>query len=229
MTGKEYLEQLEKLLKDLPEHDREDALAYYKDYLEEAGPENEAAVIKELGSQEKVAETIKREVKPNDQAEYTEHGYSDGNEPVNPNTPSVKEQKKEEKNDKQKRSFPWALVVVLVIFAFPVLIGVAGALFGVVVSVLATIFGLGVALIALVLAGLIGGLALIVFGIVKLVTNLGLGLLGIGVGILLFAAGLLLLMLAVWLIARAIPAVFRFVVDLLQKLWFRVRGGNKHE
>ena len=35
MTGKEFLEQLEKLLKDLPEHDREDALAYYKDYLEE--------------------------------------------------------------------------------------------------------------------------------------------------------------------------------------------------
>ena len=229
MTGKEFLEQLEKLLNDLPEHDREDALAYYKDYLEEAGPENEAAVIKELGSPEKVAETIKRDVKANDQAEYSECGYSDGSEPVNPNTPSVKEQKKEEKKEKQKKSFPWALVIVLVIFASPVLIGVAGALFGVVVSVLATIFGLGIALIALVLAGLIGGLALIVFGMVNLVTTLGLGLLGLGVGILLLAAGLLFLILTVWLLVKAVPAVIRFVVDLLQKLWFRIRGGNKHE
>ena len=103
MTGKEFLEQLEKLLKDLPEHDREDALAYYKDYLEEAGPENEAAVIKELGSPETVAETIKRDTKANEQAEYSERGYSDGSEPVNPNTPSVKEQKKE----KQKKSYVW--------------------------------------------------------------------------------------------------------------------------
>ena len=196
MTGKEFLEQLEKLLQDLPEHDREDALAYYRDYLEEAGPENEAAVIKELGSPEKVAETIKRDVKPNDQAEYTERGYSDGNEPVNPNTPSVKEQKKTEKKEKQKKSFPWALVIVLVIFASPVLIGVAGAIFGLVVAVLATIFGLGVTLLALVVAGLLGGLALVVFGIVKLIGNVGVGLLGIGVGILLFAAGLLLLLVS---------------------------------
>ena len=229
MTGKEFLKQLEKLLKDLPEHDREDALAYYKDYLEEAGPENEAAVIKELGSPEKVAETIKRDVKANDQAEYTERGYSDGSEPVNSNTPSVKEQKKDGKKEKTGKSFPWALIIVLAVFASPLLIGAAGALFGVVVAVLATIFGLGVALLALVVAGLVGGLALIVFGIVKLVGNVGLGLLGIGVGILLFAAGLLLLMLAIWLIAKVIPAVFRLVVDLLQKLWFRIRGGNRNE
>ena len=58
MSGKEFLEQLEKLLKDLPEHDREDAMAYYTDYLEEAGPENEAAVTSELGGPEKVAENM---------------------------------------------------------------------------------------------------------------------------------------------------------------------------
>lgn len=39
------------LLKDLPEEEIEDAIAYYEDYFEEAGEEKEEQVIKELGSQ----------------------------------------------------------------------------------------------------------------------------------------------------------------------------------
>lgn len=39
------------LLKDLPEEEIEDAIAYYEDYFEEAGEEKEEQVIKKLGSQ----------------------------------------------------------------------------------------------------------------------------------------------------------------------------------
>ena len=37
-------------MKDIPESERADALAYYNDYFEEAGVENEYQVIQELGS-----------------------------------------------------------------------------------------------------------------------------------------------------------------------------------
>ena len=55
MNREEYLKRLSFLLKDLPEEEIEDAIAYYEDYFEEAGEEKEEQVIKELGSPEKIA------------------------------------------------------------------------------------------------------------------------------------------------------------------------------
>ncbi len=58
MNRKEFLEKLEGLLSGLPESEREEALMYYNDYFDDAGPENEAAVIEKLGSPGQVAESI---------------------------------------------------------------------------------------------------------------------------------------------------------------------------
>lgn len=52
MNREEYLKRLSFLLKDLPEEEIEDAIAYYEDYFEEAGEEKEEQVIKKLGSPE---------------------------------------------------------------------------------------------------------------------------------------------------------------------------------
>ena len=41
MNREEYLKRLSFLLKDLPEEEIEDAIAYYEDYFEEAGEEKE--------------------------------------------------------------------------------------------------------------------------------------------------------------------------------------------
>ncbi|MFQ9984977.1 MAG: DUF1700 domain-containing protein [Lachnospiraceae bacterium] len=59
MNRKEFMEQLERLLQDIPESDRQDAIAYYNDYFDEVGPENEASLIQQLGSPGKVAGIIK--------------------------------------------------------------------------------------------------------------------------------------------------------------------------
>ena len=48
----------------LPESERKDALSYYEDYLDAAGPENEARAIAELGSPEEVARKILDEQSP---------------------------------------------------------------------------------------------------------------------------------------------------------------------
>ena len=52
MNRVEFIRQLESLLWDLSESDRLDAIAYYNDYFDEAGVENEECVLKELGSPE---------------------------------------------------------------------------------------------------------------------------------------------------------------------------------
>ena len=58
MTRTAFLAALEQLLAPLPEAERKDALNYYEDYLDAAGPENEARAIAELGSPEEVARKI---------------------------------------------------------------------------------------------------------------------------------------------------------------------------
>ena len=59
MNRVEFLAELEQRLSGIPEEERQAAIQYYADYLADAGEENEAEAIRELGSPEKVAESIK--------------------------------------------------------------------------------------------------------------------------------------------------------------------------
>ena len=58
MTRQEYMQQLAALLAAMPEAERRDALDYYEEYFDAAGPEKEAQTIQELGSPRNVAEKI---------------------------------------------------------------------------------------------------------------------------------------------------------------------------
>lgn len=58
MTRQEYMQQLAALLAAMPEAERRDALDYYEEYFDAAGPEKEAQTIQELGSPQNVAEKI---------------------------------------------------------------------------------------------------------------------------------------------------------------------------
>ena len=79
MNRTEFLEQLERLLWDIPESERKEALEYYQDYFEDAGAENEGKVIQELGSPGKVAAIIRSDLENEgiQYGEYTETGYTD--------------------------------------------------------------------------------------------------------------------------------------------------------
>lgn len=50
MNRKQFMEQLERLLSDISEAERQEALEYYEGYFDDAGPENEGEVIRELGN-----------------------------------------------------------------------------------------------------------------------------------------------------------------------------------
>lgn len=71
MTKYEFLGDLSRLLADLPEEERKQALHYYEDYFADAGEDNEQDVLKELGSPEEIADQIK-----NDGAEDISYGDS---------------------------------------------------------------------------------------------------------------------------------------------------------
>ena len=59
MTRWEFMRELEELLSDIAPSEREEALQYYNDYLNDAGKENEQETLKELGSPREVAATVK--------------------------------------------------------------------------------------------------------------------------------------------------------------------------
>ena len=58
MTKVEYLAKLDKYLRKLPKEDYQEAMDYCSEYFEEAGPENEAQVIAELGTPKEAARDI---------------------------------------------------------------------------------------------------------------------------------------------------------------------------
>ena len=60
MNRAQFMEQLEKLLSDISEEERQEALDYYESYFDDAGEDQEANVIRELGSSGKVAAIIKQ-------------------------------------------------------------------------------------------------------------------------------------------------------------------------
>lgn len=62
MDKNAYLKELSRhLSRRMPEREREDTLRWYEEYFQEAGPEREAEVIKELGSPETVARRVAEE------------------------------------------------------------------------------------------------------------------------------------------------------------------------
>ena len=75
MNRNEFMERLEYLLSDIPQEEKADAIAYYRDYLEEAG-DDAGKTIQDFGSPERIAAMIRSELAGNleDGGEFTERG-----------------------------------------------------------------------------------------------------------------------------------------------------------
>lgn len=214
MNRVEFINQLESLLWDIPESDRLDAIAYYNDYFDEAGPENEANVLRELGSPERVASIIKADLNTagNEKAEYTEQGYSDGRSGVNQNAPVIK---------KRKWNLPIPLVIVILVFASPILLGIGGGFLG-------GVLGIFVSLIGLIVGGLgmfVGGIASLIVGLIKLASEPIGGLVLIGTGSLITALGILFVLLMVLCAFKWFPKLFHNIINWVQQKIYNFRGG----
>ncbi len=227
MNRAEFMARLKELLSDITEAERQEALNYYEDYFDDAGVENEASVIASLGTPEKVATTIKAGLNDSTgmNGEFSETGYSsytyDKEEVVARNVGS------EERGFGKKNGLNGAtliLVIVLCVFALPILgpvaIGLLSAAFGVLCAIAAVLFAIMVSGVAIVASGI----ALFISAIVMLFTSPIVGLLLLGAALILTGIGILITILGIWILTKALPPLVRGFVNLCRKPFERKRS-----
>lgn len=203
MNKNEFLRQLEQLLSDIPECERREAMEYYQNYFDDAGPQMEAKIIEELGSPQEVAASIKKDLFGENYGKYD----------------FVKETKQQE--NKTTRNI---LLAVIIVLTFPVWIGIVGAAFGILVGCIAAVFGVAIAFVVIAFVFLLVGFLLVGIGFANIFTGLpAVGLILIAVGMFMLAFAVLGGVLLVWLFGRILPWTLRSVVRLCKKP-FQKRG-----
>lgn len=216
-----FMARLRELLADITEAEREEALNYYEDYFDDAGEENEESVIEALGSPERVAATIKEGLNDNtgSDGEFSENGYISGND-RNREEVAARTLSSEERGFGKKKglsSGTLVLILILCLFALPILgpltIGVLSAVFGILCAIGAVLFSLAIVGIALVVAGI----ALFVCGFITLFESPVVGILLMGGALVLAGIGVLITILGIWLLVKVIPPIVRGIVNLCRK------------
>ena len=227
MTKQEFLQRLNRLLADVTQEEREEALRYYEEYFDEAGPEQEQAVLAELGSPEKVAAIIKANVPgsripPRYQAPGTGQAAAGGaacyaNPPQYPGAAP--------KND--NRTLFWVAVVAALLILSPLWLSVLGTVFGALLAVIITAVALVFSGAAVVIAGIIvtvKGFLTIGAGVGTALLVAGMGVLDVALGFAMLGVGFALCMLLVWLWRMAVRGWNRAKEALAQK---KARGNEQ--
>ncbi|MBE6164184.1 MAG: DUF1700 domain-containing protein [Streptococcus gallolyticus] len=170
MTKVDYLAKLDKYLRKLPKEDYQEAMDYFSEYFEEAGSENEAQVIAELGTPKEAARDII--------SRLLDEKIID-----------------QEKRPKSRVSVVW--LAILAILATPVALPLALVLFLAVITILAlgvaaiaVVLSLGVAFLTSGIYILFDSWSYLNISFSATALSFGLGLLALGLSLLtLLAAG----------------------------------------
>ena len=240
MYREEFMKELEYLLSDIPDEEKAEAIGYYRDYLEEAGEENEEAAIREFGSPERIAAIIRSDLSGHleDGGEFTDKGYEDERF-RDPNyqvakrydlpdaVEGPKTEEREEKRENQprtNRTVKLILWIILIIVAAPVLFGIGGGLVG----MFGGLFGLLVAAVVVVgvltAALFICGIALLIVGIVSMVIHPLSGVLMIGISVLTLGFAFACLALCGAFYGKFLPFLFRAIVTGISGLLYGRRS-----
>ena len=190
MNREQFIAQLARLLQDLPPAERQEAIRYYQEYFDDAGEENEDAVIQELGSPGKVAASIKANLQyggstfgANDtdmENTGTESqtkdadGWQQNGQTMNRWNQSTQQGWQNSSTQspyamqarKPKRGVGgWALLIIILVFASPMLLGVGGGALGIFIGILATVFALWISFFAVAIGMIGGGIAVLIKGV----------------------------------------------------------------
>lgn len=217
MNRAQFMEQLEKLLSDISEEKRQEALDYYESYFDDAGEDQEANVIRELGSPGKVAAIIKADLRESSQnyGEYTENGFQDDRVKEDMQMPEQRGSRAERGYHAERKGSNAGVILVLILLVFisPLIKGAVGGVLGFIVALallpFLIVFGIGAAVVGLFAAGIA------VIGA------------GIGVGLLILALALVGLVFLVWAATKVLPAILRKFIDFCSRLVNR--GSKKKE
>lgn len=209
-----FLRELEGLLSGISEEERADALAFYRSYFEDAGEENEAFILAELESPQKVAESILKNLgidgsngyyntSANRDAAY----YKNLNETVQ----SVG-------GEGKRGGGGSGLGILIAIITAPVWLTLLLVLLSALLAVVTALFGVTVAIVAVTASLIFIGILLCGIGFGCLFQGgpaVGIGL--IGSGLLMLAFGLLAVILVVWVTGVFLPWAFRGIIGLCRK------------
>lgn len=225
MTREEFLRRLNELLSDVTDEERAEAIRFYEEYLDDAGPEQEAQVLAELGSPEKVAAIIRANVpgsrvQPEPQAAQAQSGPAApgaGAAAAIPLPPYARPGAAQPAPPRKGMSDRTILLIILAVVLFPLWIGLAGAVFGVLMGIVGAAFGF-----------FFGGVGTIIGIVTVLVANtpaafgagIPVGLFMVGLCLLGLALGIALITAAVWLVAWLLPACWR----LAKRAWRALTG-----
>ncbi len=125
MTKEEFLRQLAYELRALSKEERDSAMQYYRDYLNDA--DDVDAALNNLGSPQRVAADILREV---------------GGTPQTQQKPAGKRRLRDRWNamDNNQRILILLLLAVAAVCVFPVCIGLGGGALGILIAAVAVVF-----------------------------------------------------------------------------------------
>lgn len=227
MNRVDFMKQLESLLQNIPQAEKEEALQYYRDYFDDAGEENEQSVIEALGNPAKVAENIKKDLNLNGYGYgYGDNGYQYSPEPDRAMAEYQQGTSQNATKENKMSGGMIALIVILCIFASPLLLGIGGALVGVLIGIMgagigliATWFSLILAFGAVTFALFVVLMVLFIVGIMCLFHVPLVGVVILGIGLVCGGIGVLFMMLTVAMAGIATPAIIRSIVNLFHRIF----------
>lgn len=274
MNREQFIAQLARLLQDLPPAERQEAIRYYQEYFDDAGEENEDAVIQELGSPGKVAASIKANLQyggstfgandtdmentgtesqtkdadgwqQNGQTmnrwnQSTQQGWQNADTQgqngqqgtwQNADTQGQSGQQQTWQNSsstqspyamqarKPKRGVGgWALLIIILVFASPVLLGVGGGALSIFIGILATVFALWISFFAVAIGMIGGGIAVLIKGILHAISSPAAGLVSMGGGLICIALGILCAVFFLWFTFQLCPRVLRTTLNFISRI-----------
>lgn len=212
MNKEEFLKQLEQLLSDINPAERQEALQYYRDYFEDANMEEEE-VIRELGSVQAVADSIREDLEDKElvlikENKEQEKAYFEF------------EEKKEQTQEGNKREMSTGHVVAIVLIAVlfsPVFLSLALGALGAVLGVLGALLGIFVASAACMVAFGVAAVVCLIVAIAKIFTSPVASLILIGACMICLGLCFLSTLLMIKMVTCILPGVFRgiaYVVSL---------------
>lgn len=214
MTREQYMEALKRYLRRLPKNDYDNAIEYFTEYFEEAGPENEQEVIRELGAPREAARELLMHLLDESTGNSRKEDITD-----------LSENKASDKKEGSRKYSPGKIILLtfLVLCASPVslvlLVGAGGILAALLVAIASVVFSLAVTSLAVIA----GGVLLAGAGFMAVVESVSGACMIVGAGFFLAGAGIILGVLTICICKGCAVGIGRLVNRMVRK---RV---DKHE
>lgn len=224
MNREAFLWRLRELLSGIPEQEAQEAVQYYEDYFADAGAENEAKVIEELGSPEKVAANIRADLGYTDSGRAASGGgYTDSERAASGSGYTGSErgapayggaagaqgyEGRYYEASKEKHTALWVILAICTCYIWiPMLIGLLAVLFAILVTLLALGFSLGV----VALAFLVTAVVLVGVAFVKMFVSPAGGLMLLGGGLIIAGLAIFAVIFTACLFGKWLPRFFRWL------------------